>query len=210
MRNDRSVAASRSPLVLALVAAAALALAMPAAAPAQEVAHGVKVLLPPSYAASQEPPAGDRHPPGVAPSQGLTDSQSAPRVIVVTAAPPPVPGWQRLPEIEVVGLDYVGEVIVYSPAPQPMPGWRKLRGVDIEYHRIAEARAPSRITTHSWKPDASTQIRYHDWRSANGGGIPYARSGEGLVAQSWNPYGARFEAPRIRYHGWPRGSGDGR
>jgi hypothetical protein len=45
MRNDRSVAANQPSLVLALVGAT-LALATPAAAPAQEDAHGVEDPLP--------------------------------------------------------------------------------------------------------------------------------------------------------------------
>src|SRR5262245_9804103 len=152
MRNDRHVAASQPSPVLALVAAAALALSVPAAAMAQEVAHGVDVLLPPGY---QQPSGMDQHPVGVTPSREAIDCRGTPRLIVVTAAPPPVPGWERAPGVEVAGLghDHVGEVVVYSPAPEPMPGWRKLGGVDIRYHRIAEAPVPSRITTHSWKPD---------------------------------------------------------
>lgn len=204
MRNDRSVRASHSHLVLALLAAA-VAVAFPAPSPAEEAAHGVQILLPPSYDATQERSAANQYSGEPGPAEGVSDdAQTPPPIIVITAAPPPVPGWERSPEIEVVGLDAVGEVIVYSPAPEPMPGWRKLQGVDVRYHRIGEPRAPSRIPTHSWEPDAPTGIRYHDWRSADGAGIPYARTGGALVSQSWNPYGPRYEPSRIRYHGWTR------
>jgi hypothetical protein len=129
----------------------------------------------------------------------------APRPRSVSApSDSPAEGRELALEIEVVGLDPVAEVIVYSPAPEPMPGWRKLEGVDIRYHRIGEPRAPSRITTHSWEPDAPTQIRYHDWRSADLAGIPYARTGDALGSQGWNPYGPRYEPSRIRYHEWTR------
>ena len=122
----------------------------------------------------------------------------------MTAAPPPVSGWERPPEVEVVGLDQSGEIVVYSSVPDSMPAWRKLQGVDIRYHGIAEAGEASRIRTHSGQPDTPTPIPYHDWRSADPARIPYARTGGALVAQSWNAFGARFRASRIRYHGWPR------
>jgi hypothetical protein len=173
----------------------AVLVALPIAAVAQEAAHGVEVLLPP------RPSAQRQHPSEVAPSREGTNSR-APRVIV-TAAPPSVSGWKRLPVVEVVGLDH-GEIVVYSSVPDSMPAWRKLQGVDIRYHAIAEAGEASRIRTHSGQPDTPTPIPYHDWSSADPARIPYARTGGALVAQSWNAFGARFRASRIRYHGWPR------
>jgi hypothetical protein len=136
----------------------------------------------------------------VALSQEDTNSR-ANRVIVVTAAPPPVSGWERRPEVEVVGLDH-GKIVVYFSAADSMPAWRKWQGVDIRYHGIAEAGEASRIRTHSSRPGAPTQIPDHDWRSADSARIPYARTGDALAAQSWNAFGARFRASRIRYHGW--------
>jgi len=210
MRNDRSVAARHPYPALALVATAAFALALTGVAAAQEVAHGVTVLLPPSYQPPQESsavpsPAGDASP---------SEPEGVPRgdgpLIVLTAAPPPVPGWERPPEIEVIGLEDAEDVIVYSPAPLPMPGWRKLRGVDIGYHRIAQPPEPSRIRTHFGPSDGPTRIAHHDGRSADPTRIPTAGSGSALVAQSWNPSGARYQASRIRYHGWSRGRGDER
>jgi hypothetical protein len=179
-----------------------MALAVPATTWAQEVAHGVTVLLPPSAHAAEQPPAVDRHPAEAAPDEGVVPRGPSP-LIVVTAPPRPVPGWEKPPEIEVMGLDDAGDVVVYSPAPEPMPGWRKLQGVDIRYHRMARL-VPGRIPTRSWHSDAPSRIPYHPWPSAYPARIPYARTGSALVAQSWNPYGPRFEPSRIRYHGWPR------
>jgi hypothetical protein len=160
MHNDRSAAAHQPSLFLALVAAAALALTIPAAALAQEVVHGVEIVLPPGYDTPQAPSGVGQHPDEAAPSEEVIDSRGAPLIVVVTAAPPRVPGWERPPESEVVGLDHIGEVVVYSPAPESMPGWRKLRGADIRYHGNAKTPVPSRITTHSWKPSALSWIEY--------------------------------------------------
>lgn len=208
MHNDRSLAARQPSLFLALVAAAALALTIPAMALAQEVVHGVEILLPPGYDTPQAPSGVGQHPDEAAPSEEVIDSGGATLILVLTAAPPPLPGSERAPEIEVVGLDHIGEVVVYSPAPETMPGWRKLRGVDIKYHRNAKEPVPSRITTHSWKPSAPSWIRYHDWRSADRTRIPHAQTDSALVSQSWSSSGARFQPSRIRYHGWTRGGGD--
>jgi hypothetical protein len=162
MRNDRSVAVGHLCPFFALAAGAVFAVALPGAAPAQEVSRGVTVLLPPSYQAPQESAAAATSADAAAPSEQDGVPRRAGPIIVLTAAPPPVPGWEQPPEIEVVGLEDAAEVIVYSPAPEPMPGWRKLQGVDIRYHRIAQAPEPNRITTHSWQPGAPTRIRYHD------------------------------------------------
>jgi hypothetical protein len=170
---------------------------------AQEAAHGVTVLLPPGDPAPQQASAVDQHPAEAAPSDEVVP-QGTSRLIVVTGAPPPVPGWEKPPEIRVIGLEDAADVVVYSPAPEPMPGWRKLQGVDIRYHRTAQPPVPSRIPTHSWQPDAPSRIPYHRWPSAYPARIPSARTGSALVTQSWNPRGPRFEASRIRYHGWPR------
>jgi hypothetical protein len=177
MRNDRSAVARHSHPILVLAAAAAFALAPPGAARGQEVA----------------------------PDEGVPEGEVI--LIVLTPAPPPVRGWEEPPQIEVVGLEGAREVRVYSPAPEPMPGRMKLRGVDIEYHRIAQPPEPSRIRTHFGPSDAPTRIAHHDWRSADPTRIPYAGSGSALVSQSWNPSGARYEPSRIRYHGWSRGRG---
>jgi hypothetical protein len=153
-----------------LLLSIAVLIALPIAAAAQEAAHGVE-----------------------------NANSRAPRVIVMTAAPPSV-GWERSPAIEVVRLDPAGEALVYAPAQESMPVWRKLDGVDIRYHGIPDAGEASRIRTHSGQADTSMSIPYHDWRSADPGRIPYARTGDSLVAQSWNAFGARFRASRIRYH----------
>jgi hypothetical protein len=176
-----------------LLLSIAVLIALPIAAAAQQAADGVEVLLPP------RPSAEKQHPSEVDPSREDANSR-APRVTVVTAAPAPVAGWERSPAIEVVRLDPAGELVVYSSAQDSMPGWRKLDGVDIRYHGIPEAGEESRIRTHSGQPDTSMRIPYHDWRSADPARIPYARTGDSLVAQSWNALGARFRASRIRYH----------
>src|SRR5262245_52331655 len=80
--------------------------------------------------------------------------EAAHDVTVVTAAPPPVAGWERSPAIEIV-LDPSGEVVVYAPAPESMPAWKELEGVDIRYHGIPEAGEASPIRTHSGQPDTS-------------------------------------------------------
>lgn len=207
MHSHRS--ARQPSLPLALVTAAVSPLVIPAAAPAQGDAYGVEIPLPAGSDTSQEPSGVGRHPVEAAPSAQVIDSGGASRVIVVTVAPPPVAGQEQPPRIGFVGLDRPGKVLVYSPPSEPVPGWRKLRGVDIRYHRMAEAREPRRVTAHSWEPGAVGWIRYHDGRSSDRTRIPYARTGSALAAQSWNANGARFRAPRIRYHGWTRGRGDG-
>lgn len=211
MLKKRSVATSLTHLIFALSATAAVALVMPSVATAGEIVHGVELLLPPSYDATQEPSTVASDMTRLGPSHEVADhSLSQPLTIVVMPTPPPVPGWGRPPAVDVVVPDDLGEVIVYSPAPEPMPAWRKLQGVDIRYHRIGVEPAASGITSHTWNPSAPSHIPYHDRRSSGGAGIPYARTGSDLVSQSWNPYGARYEPARIRYHGWPMENGANR
>ena len=206
MRKHGSVAARHPYSALALAAAAAFALALPGAAAAQGTVHGVTVLLPPSYRAPQKSPAVASPVDGASPAEKNGVPRGDGPLIVLTAAPPPVPGWERPPRIEVIGLEDSKDLVVYSPAPLPMPGWRKLRGVDIKYHRIAQPLEPSQIRTHFGPSDAPTRIAYHDGRSADPTRIQTAGSSSALVAQSWNPFGVRYEPSGIRYHGWPRGS----
>jgi hypothetical protein len=123
------------------------------------------------------------------------------RLVVVTAGPPPVLVWEQPPEIEVVRFDQVDEIVVSAAAPEPTPGWR-LQGVDIRYHGMADAGEAIGPRTHSWQPRTPTRIPEHDWRSADAARIPYARTGSTLATQSWNAFGERFRASRIRYHGW--------
>jgi hypothetical protein len=206
MRNDRSAAGRHRCPALAFAAAVAFSVALPGASAGQEVAHGVTVLLPPSYRPPQESPAA-ASPVDVASPAEKTDApggDDAPTWLIVT--PPPMPGWERPPTMERLGLVGVEDLVIVYSGGRPMPGWRKLRGVDIGYHRIGEPRDPSRIRTHFGPSAAPSRIRHHTGRSADRARIPTAGSGDALVSQSWNPFGARYQPSRIRYHGWSRAS----
>lgn len=192
------------------IAAASLALALPAASGSAEVVHGVEVLLPPGYEADPERPPAVEPSGEQAPGEDASPATQVEPRIVVTAAPPPVPGWERPPEVVVTGLRGPGEIVVYSPAPEPMPAARKLDGVDIRTHRIAEVAPTGRVATQGFAAGAASRIRYHDARSAEAARIPTAGSGGARMAQSWNPQGPRYEPSRIRYHGWSRAGGDTR
>ena len=207
MRNDRSVAARHPHPALALAAAAVFAVALPDAATAQEVAHGVTVLLPPSYRPSQVSPAGASRVDDAPPAEKIDVPRGDDPLTVLIVTPPPVPGWERPPTMERLGLEGVEDLVIVYSGTRPMPGWRKLRGVDIGYHRIAQPRQPSRIRTHFGPSDGPTRIVHHTGRSADPARIPTAGSGSARVAQSWNPSGARYQPSRIRYHGWSREGG---